>query len=334
MLTRDGGLVDNEEVKVILARGQPWGPHNAELLDLSDANPTTEEQADARQQLTTVRSNTNVELLQCAQMSGSFASNTKLENPNPNPSTASELLNFEVGTFERSAQENLQTVESLSSSQTFNMSPSSIELEAAQIAFSPSPTLSTPPTSTISSSILARATPEIPSSNPFSPLISDRLSDTLNVGSSSLLDTPPPQPTSAYDVLLDLQGIPSGSMGTWNGLPNLSQPLRPFALGDLQGLEFTEYLSPSYIGKTKIDPFRIPNDTYSALTSSTNAFSESIAPDPLESEASEEALVFQGRHSRKSTPDIPTNREIVHVDPAILDRAFRIFTLEGTSQKS
>jgi hypothetical protein len=255
-------------------------------------------------------------------------------SPNPSTNKPSELLNFEAGFFESNLKEKVQTVESLSSSQPVNMSPSSAELEAAQIVFRTPSTFSTPSISTKLGSILAPANPEFPSPQPFSQIISDRTDNTLNDG-GSLLDTYPPQPTSAYDVLLDLQGTPSESMGAWDGLTNLSQSsFQSFALGDLQGLEFHKSAPPPYIDQTKIDQFDAPNDTSSTLTRSTNTNAESNGCDPPESRSTEEPIVFQGRHSRNATPDIPTTRDVVRVDPAILDRAFRIFTLEGKSQKS
>ena len=49
-------------------------------------------------------------------------------------------------------------------------------------------------------------------------------------------------------------------------------------------------------------------------------------------ETSEEAIVFQGHHSHKSTPDLQSNHQVIR-DPANMDRAFRMFSLEIKSQK-
>jgi hypothetical protein len=342
MLTRGGGLVDNEEVQMILARGKSWGPASGQLLDLeSDSNPITTAQGEDILQSNPVRPSTNVELLHFETLPRILGdANTSFESSN-SIAPETELLGFRTRDsrpVENGLECMIQTIESVETIQPLSIQPltttlSSLDLGPAHMAFTTS-AQSNPSISTNPNSLPAL----VPS--PKYPL--PRLSQILNVAKnathddvgSSLLSTPLPQPTRSSNTLLDIEGPPPGFLETFDDLASLNQPYQPFALGDLEGLDFQKPLLPADPVQTGYDNFQ-PRSGFNDLANLYNlSNTQTSSLDSPKVEPSEEAIVFQGRHSRKSTPDLQSTRQVIRVDPASLDRAFCMFSLGIKSKKS
>ena len=337
MLTRGGGLVDNEEVQMILAKGKSWGPDSGQLLDLeSDSNPNTSAQGDEILQSNPVRSSTNGELLNFETLprilgaakarfesSSSFAANT-------------ELLSF--GTRDSMAVENelecmIQTLESVEEIQPLSTTLSSLDLGPAHIAFT---------TSTQSNRSISTTPNSLPVLAPSPKWPPPPLFQTLNFAKnathddalSSLPATRPRQPPRSSNSLLDIEGTPPSFLGTFDDLVSLNQPYQPFALGDLEGLDFQKPLLPATPVQIASHNFQQRSDFNDLVNLCNLSNTPASSLDPTKVETSEEAIVFQGRHSRMSTPDLQSNRQVIRVDPASLDRAFRMFSIGIKSQKS
>jgi len=127
----------------------------------------------------------------------------------------------------------------------------------------------------------------------------------------------PPLPPVIAEKLLDLDGstAESGIMGDLVGLSTPFTPT-PTSLGDLAGLEF-QFSSPPK-GDVADDLLAEPINPIVEVTPEVAAKPVVVAvKDPPE-----EAIVFQGRcHTRRSTPS-----QIKLVDPESADRAFRMFS--------
>jgi hypothetical protein len=341
MLTSGGGLVDNEEVQMILARGKPWGPASGKLLDLGrDSNPATSAQGEDILQSKSSRSSMNVELLHFETLPRMLSAAKPGFESSRSIAATTELLSFGTGDsrpIENELDCMIQTIESTEPIQPLTIQPlttalSSLDSGPAHIAFIASsqsyPSISTTP---ISLSALAPS-PKYPP---------PPLSQTLNVAKnatqddvrSSLLSTPPPQLTTSSNSLLDIEGPPPSFLETFDDLASLNQPYQSFALGDLEGLDFQKPLLPADPVQTGHDNIQLRSG-FSDLANLCNLPNiQTSSLDPPKVETSNEAIVFQGRHSRKSTPDLQSTRQDIRVDPASLDRAFRMFSLGIKSQK-
>jgi hypothetical protein len=337
MLTRGGGLVDNEEVQMVLARRKPWCPASGKLLDLkSGSNLTKSAQGDGIMQSKPVRSGTNVELLQFETLPRILGATKPRFEGSSSIAAKTKLLSF--GTRDSKPVKNglecmIQTVESVERILPHSTTPASLDLGPAHIAFTAStqsnPSISTGP---ISLPTLAPS-PKYPPP-PLSQTLNIAKNGTHNDIGPALLAMPPGQLTQSSNSLLDIEGAPTSFLRTFDDLTSLNHPYKPFALGDLEGLDFQKPLPPVDLLQTGYDSFQLQFD-FNGLANLCNlSNTQTSSLDPHKVKTSGEAIVFQGRHSRKSIPDLQSTRQVIHVDPASLDRAFCMFSLGIKSEKS
>jgi hypothetical protein len=301
MLTRDGGIVENDQVNEILAqKGQSERPDIPEVTSRNYLSPGIRLHAKSRKDSGFVDVG-SAELL-------SFytpADVPERSNADATPSHNLELLSFESEAMEED-KPGTSEVELL----TFDQETVAdlIETETGDATTSPilTPSISSNNTPTIPPVLTPSETP-----SPASAIASVAKAVVTSTDVETLLRPTNPLP----DALLELEppdtASPSGALGE---LASLSISFQSASLGDLAGL----YFQPDLV---------VP------VTASESTFHEDLKDMTFTSV--DEGIVFKGRRSRKSSPTqpieikppTPRKDKPKPIDPMAADRAFRMFSL-------
>jgi hypothetical protein len=323
MLTKDGGLVGDEEVdKIIATNGNRRDLDFGELLDLRQSKEDKLKDGGVNGTVTMGNSEASmmVDLLNLEMTSDGITTTKDI-------TAVFELLNFDTETMDP------------------NQAVSTDVASLVDIS-RPSPTLTTPSIAT---------TPSTPSHESISTNVTTLSTPTNRVqtrskGQQQLLITPATPPRAEHkphsSLLILEEESNEGKGGALDDLAGLSPSFHSYTINELSGLDFSDQT-------TSTTPIPAVSDVYSQIrdlfiTNNTSQISQetsiqtdlegltfptiSLACKPYLKDfqgveglqSKDEAIVFQGRRTRKSTPDGIDTATIV--DSISADRAFRMFS--------